>query len=119
MDPAFGLHVSKSIGSLDCKGYTFYPGLIASKIINNFGGESPSFYPPRIHPEEHLRPILSFCTTSPGVNCDDGVVRVFLTAEHRFQFRVAHSGFDSFNLTANLFDSVFVILFFRHFEEQF
>ena len=46
--------------------------------------------PAQIHPEHHLRPVLGLGTAGPGMNADDGVIKIILSAQHLLELKLRH-----------------------------
>jgi hypothetical protein len=47
----------------------------------NFYFEAPAFSPAAVHPQQHLRPVLSVGTASASVKLQDGITFVILTGK--------------------------------------
>jgi hypothetical protein len=95
MHTRFTPEIPIGIGSTHFDDGAFDTRFIASRFIEEFGGEAFALSETQIHPEEHLTPILSIYSTRPAVYGEEGWTTVIWTPEKSLEFQ-------SVNLTLKL-----------------
>src|SRR5690606_20217567 len=73
-----GREICERIRPLDHKVNRFDAWLFASLVVGNFSVIAMLLGPAKIHAQQHLRPILAFCSASARVNCDNRAVDIML-----------------------------------------
>jgi hypothetical protein len=73
----------------DLDGRRFDAGLFAVVDFQHLDLEFPPFGPARIHPEQHVGPVLALGTPCPGVDLDIAVVAVGFAGEQRLDLHAA------------------------------
>jgi hypothetical protein len=51
-------------------------------MVDDFAPEPAPLDPPQVHAHEHLGPVLRLRSAGAGMNCDNGIRAVMVTAEH-------------------------------------
>jgi len=54
---------------------TLNPRFFSGLEVNYFCSEAVHFSPSEIHPHEHLGPVLAFCSSGPGMDCNNALLR--------------------------------------------
>ena len=68
----------------DCGALQAY--FVARLIVDDFALEAAALGPPKVHPQEHLGPILRLGAAGPRVDGEDGVLPIVLASEHLLRF---------------------------------
>ena len=89
MNTRFTRKKSVCIVTFNSEGSGLDSRLLTSLIVNQFALELLTFGPAKVHPQEHLGPVLRVGSASTGVDRDDGIATVVLSAEEhlRLAFR--------------------------------
>ena len=83
MDPFFGFQESVGVLAFDHVFRTLDTGFIARKHVQLLDSKAFRFSPFDIHTDQHLGPVLGFGTACPGMERDDGVVRIIGFAQKK------------------------------------
>jgi hypothetical protein len=81
VDAALGLQHPVGVLALHGEGGGLEPRLLAGARLDQLGLEAAVSGPAEIHAQKDLGPVLRICAARAGVNRDDGVAGVVLTAE--------------------------------------
>src|SRR6185436_9724130 len=68
----------------DLEDGAFYSRLFPFALVKNAHLESAALRPARVHPHQHLRPVLGFSAAGAGADLDLCIAEVVLTAQQRF-----------------------------------
>src|SRR5262245_24743914 len=71
-------------------GRAFQPRFVARLIVDHFALETAPLRPSQVHAEEHLRPVLRLGAARAGMNRDERVLAIVLTAEHLLDLAGLH-----------------------------
>ena len=85
MDPGFREQEPVGIRPVDLHHRALDPGFLALAQVEHLDREAPPLRPPRVHPHEHLRPILRFGAAGAGADLDLRVAEIVLAREQRLQ----------------------------------
>src|SRR5215510_16451222 len=86
-----------SIFAADGKCSAFDSRFLSGLFVDEFGLEPPAFCPAQVHPQEHLRPVLSVCSAGTGVYCHDSVALIIWSGEHHLRLGLFDFAFKPFD----------------------
>lgn len=64
------------------------PGFLASLVVKYLGFESLPFGVPKVHSQNHLRPVLGFSSAGSRMDRKDGVFGVILSRKQRLDLEI-------------------------------
>src|SRR6266496_1922512 len=74
----------------DAEGRRLDAGFVSRLIVIEHGLKAVTLAPAGIHAEQHLSPVLRFGSTGSGVNGNDGVVAIGLSAQECLSLEILH-----------------------------
>ena len=86
VDPRLGGKVAEGVFPLHENRGTLDPRLLAGLQVGDVALVPPSVTPPQVHAQQHLGPVLAVRAAGAGVDREDGVGTIMLTAEHLLKF---------------------------------
>ena len=97
MDARFGLQPAIGVVALDQQRRRLDAGLLAVMDFHDLDLEIVPLRPARIHPQQHLRPVLALGAAGAGMDFEIGVVGVGLAREQRFDLAALDLGRSAFS----------------------
>ena len=88
MDTDLGPQPAKSVVALETDAGALDPRHFPRRHLQQFGLETASLAPTQVHPQQHLRPVLSLGTTGAGLNIEKSVAGIQLAGEHSLEFQI-------------------------------
>ena len=85
VDAVLALEKAVGVLALDHDGRALDAGLVAVEIVHELDGVAVALGPHVVHTVEHARPVLRLGAACAGVEGEDGVVRVILAGQQRFE----------------------------------
>ena len=85
MHSGFGFQPAIGVFTLDPHGHRFDASLLARALLYHLQLETARLAPARIHPGQHLRPILRLGSTGTSVNLEKTVIAVSFARQQTFE----------------------------------
>jgi hypothetical protein len=109
MDPRFLAQMAEGIVAFDADSNALDTGLFPGKEVKDFRGISLALGIAKVHPQQHLSPVLGFGAAGPRVDRQDGVAAVILIVEQRPQLGLGQHFAERARRPAEVFDHVFAL----------
>ncbi|GBD15921.1 hypothetical protein HRbin26_00816 [bacterium HR26] len=103
------LDVPVGVGATDLDGRALDAGLLALADIEHLSLVASALRPAQVHPEQHLGPVLRVHPAGPGMDRQDGILRVVRAAQHEPQLELVKLARELLDLGSQLSLEVIVV----------
>src|SRR5215470_3993926 len=80
--------IAESIAPCDLEGRTFDTCFFAWLEVEDVVRIPMRLCPTDVHAQQHVRPVLRFCASCPGMDGQQSISRIHLSAQQRFQLKM-------------------------------
>ena len=112
-----GLQPAVGVDALDLQGRRLDAGLLAGGLLDHVDAHAVGVGPARVHPLQHLGPVLGLGAAGAGVDLDIGVVAVGLAGQQRLELGAGGALLERGQLGARLVQRSLVALRVGHLGE--
>ena len=102
MHPNLGLQHAVSVLSVDLEGGGFDPGAVPLQAIGDHRLHVVPFRPAQVHPQQHLRPILTLGSAGARMDSDNGVLGIVFARQQHAVFELFQACRERLHLALNL-----------------